>query len=514
MQSTTIVIPMYALQDVPGKGKGLVAIENIPKGTRILSEEPIIVLPEGERDCQRQRTSIRQQVDALSAIKRQAFLCMHNVQAYKNDSERYYEIVRTNAFPIGADKMGIFLEACRINHACDNNAQKKWNGNIKRHTVHALRDIEKGEEITISYLEINQSHKARNETLKAKYNFTCSCRRCSLSLEQRQESDNRFKEIDGLDSLIGQGVLMGISSSPIRILRYIDRKVRLEKERGDTDVGLPRAFLDAAQVAIANGDLARGRIFAERAVSGLQTLYGNDCEEVLQYGPLALDPSNIEIYGMSMKWETAVDQAPTEKEPDDFEDWLWRREKPQCLGQPANFRNRANFPGFVDLPCRGTLQPRRHWCFLAEIVNTLMLARLSMDIKDVDGKTVPLFFYTDDRGRELASNAHKGYTVAILYAQSHRFKFDEPGIRHEEPQLMKVRACIRLRTPPHSHILTDRDFMQILPVSLDNLLALNDEVQEFSTTSNGLRTCHGCGKKGTTLQKCAKCSFFWYCDRV
>jgi SET domain-containing protein len=44
---------------------------------------------------------------------------------------------------------GIFLDACRINHACDNNAQKSWNENIKRHTIHALRDIEKDEEITI-----------------------------------------------------------------------------------------------------------------------------------------------------------------------------------------------------------------------------------------------------------------------------------------------------------------------------------------------------------------------------
>jgi hypothetical protein len=65
MQSTT-VNPMYALQDVPGKGKGLVAIEKISKGTRILSEEPIIAVPPNELDSERLRTSISQQVDALS----------------------------------------------------------------------------------------------------------------------------------------------------------------------------------------------------------------------------------------------------------------------------------------------------------------------------------------------------------------------------------------------------------------------------------------------------------------
>jgi hypothetical protein len=46
--------------------------------------------------------------------------------------------------------------------------------------------------------------------------------------------------------------------------------------QGPDDVGLPRAFLDAPQIAIANGDLARGRIFAERAVFWRKTALGDD----------------------------------------------------------------------------------------------------------------------------------------------------------------------------------------------------------------------------------------------
>jgi hypothetical protein len=65
MQSTT-GNPMYALRDVPGKGKGLVAIEKISKGRRILSKEPIITVPRNEPDSEQLRTSICQQVDALN----------------------------------------------------------------------------------------------------------------------------------------------------------------------------------------------------------------------------------------------------------------------------------------------------------------------------------------------------------------------------------------------------------------------------------------------------------------
>ena len=126
MQSTT-GNPIYALRDVPGKGKGLVAIEKISKGTRILFEEPIITVPRNEPISKKLRISICQQVDALSEYQQRAFLSMHNLHAYRNAAEQYLGIVRTNALLIETNGIGggIFLEACRINYACDNNVQKK-----------------------------------------------------------------------------------------------------------------------------------------------------------------------------------------------------------------------------------------------------------------------------------------------------------------------------------------------------------------------------------------------------
>jgi hypothetical protein len=224
---------------------------------------------------------------------------------------------------------------------------------------------------------------------------------------------------------------------------------------------LPRAFLDAAQIAIANGDLARARIFVEQAVLGWIVLEGDDSSNVLQYKALMQDPSKHELYGMSMKWKTAVDDIPPELDPKELDDWLWRREKPKRPGQPADFRNRATFPGFDDLPDENdvspefyassdgfTYRPRRHWLFLAEIIDFGKLARLQMSIKDIDGTTIPLFFfYTDGRGRELApSQVQKAYTVAILYAQRHTFMTSETGIRHEEPTNIKVRVQLLSQT--------------------------------------------------------------------
>jgi SET domain len=453
--------PMYVLRDIPGKGKGLIATRYIPMGTRILSEEPIITLPEYEvyeeygAGGQTFRESLRKQVDALTPDQRQAFFLMHNPYTVKNTASenttlRYFEIFRANALPLGKGEVGILLRACRVNHACDNNAQKHWNDNIKRHTVHALRDIEKGKEITIYYLGVVNSREARQAKLQTRFGFTCSCDLCSLPLDLSRETDKRLEEILKFDSLIGVGGLMGILSTPLRKLRYVDEQISLYNKQGPNDSGLPRAFLDAAQIAVANGDLSRAQIFFERAAIGKLVLEGSDGSEYLRNISLAQDPSKHELYGLSMKWKTTVDEFPQGLDSGAFEDWLWMREKPQQPGQLVDLRNQVTFPGFVGLPrddyfdleyYNNSGKPKRHWLFLAEIVDFGMLLRLEVHVKDVDGKKIPLFFYTDGRGSELErSKIQKGYTVAILYAQYHAFLYSEPGIRHEKPAHIKVHA--------------------------------------------------------------------------
>jgi hypothetical protein len=248
---------------------------------------------------------------------------MRNIHA-GNAASRCLGIFRTNALPFGDDvrEVSIFLDACRINHACDNNAQKSWNRNIKQHTIYALRDIEKDEEITIYYLGVLNNREARQEALRRKFAFTCSCRLCTLLPDQSQESDRRLDEIFKLDGLIGRDGLLGILSSPLRILRYVDQQLRLYNEQGPNDNGLPRAFLDAAQIAIANGDLARARIFAERAALGSIVLEGDDSSRVLQNRALSRDPSKHELYEMSMKWKATMDEIPSGLDSKEFEDWL------------------------------------------------------------------------------------------------------------------------------------------------------------------------------------------------
>lgn len=68
---------MYAIQDVTGKGKGLVATQYIPMGTRILSEKPIVRVPEDKPDSQSLQASLLNQVDALTPDQRLSFSAQH-----------------------------------------------------------------------------------------------------------------------------------------------------------------------------------------------------------------------------------------------------------------------------------------------------------------------------------------------------------------------------------------------------------------------------------------------------
>jgi hypothetical protein len=73
---------------------------------------------------------------------------------------------------------GVFPHAARFNHHCNPNACFTYNTSIERETIHAMRDIKEGEEITISYCDTIHDTPLRTWELKH-YGFTCSCPACS-----------------------------------------------------------------------------------------------------------------------------------------------------------------------------------------------------------------------------------------------------------------------------------------------------------------------------------------------
>lgn len=125
----------------------------------------------------------------------------------RRSTSHLMSIFRTNA-NINYEKIGIFPKIARINHSCRPNAGNAWSDSRNARVIYAYRDIEEGEEITVSYIPLIKSKKERNQRLE-QYGFECTCEACALDAEKSKESDkNRWRISEGLEDLttkVGDG---------------------------------------------------------------------------------------------------------------------------------------------------------------------------------------------------------------------------------------------------------------------------------------------------------------------
>lgn len=299
----------------------MVAVANIPKGTRILSEAPLFTYKSG--DIQVVERTIVEQVKLLNREQQHAFFALHNAHVGKHSPP--HGITRTNVLPLGpgASWGGLFLEASRINHACWSNAQNSWNENIKKITIHAVRDIKEGEEITIIYTRAFEEYSERQRFLKDGFSFNCGCKLCSLPPSKRKESDLRIWKLKSLDELLGR--LQCSDFEPELVLQLVYKMLRLFEEEDILDARLVRAYDDAFAAAIENGDEARAKIFAEKAYAIRVIIEGDDSPATMKIKRSAEQPTKSSWYIEARKSLHERD-SPPQPDSQGFEDWLWMKD--------------------------------------------------------------------------------------------------------------------------------------------------------------------------------------------
>ncbi|KAF5381140.1 hypothetical protein D9757_009435 [Collybiopsis confluens] len=88
-----------------------------------------------------------------------------------------------------------------------------------------------------------------------------------------------------------------------------------------------------------------------------------------------------------------------------------------------------------------TIKPRRHWCFLAEIVElTEWPTRPMFQAKDITGATFLVSFHYADRAlfSEVVKRGVIGSTICVMYASFHHFFDGQTGLRLEDPKTVKI----------------------------------------------------------------------------
>lgn len=155
-----------------GKSFNLVATSDITRGTRILSEEPLVYFPAVPRPDQ-----IIGAFKQLSKRKKTAYLnltapCKAPTAApAKEDYEAYIRRVwESNAIdpftpeadwtnsraPLGSDARAIYPVSARLNHSCTPNCVRSFDtSDPPKARLHVVRNIAAGEELTIAYAHVH-----------------------------------------------------------------------------------------------------------------------------------------------------------------------------------------------------------------------------------------------------------------------------------------------------------------------------------------------------------------------
>ncbi|KAJ7503121.1 hypothetical protein B0H11DRAFT_1712207 [Mycena galericulata] len=177
--------PPIIIADAGNKGVGLFAVRDIPAGTRILVEQPLIVVPA----LAPSHNAYDALLPCLSPTARIALFELSNCKP-PGACGAVYGIVSTNAAQVdlpapptmraeAREYGGVFPTISRANHSCSLGTTLKWDLTSFSASLYTQRAVRAGEEITNQYVDVLAPRAERRAQL-ARYGFVCACAHCDL----------------------------------------------------------------------------------------------------------------------------------------------------------------------------------------------------------------------------------------------------------------------------------------------------------------------------------------------
>ena len=188
----------FEVRPVWKKGLGVVATKPIKRGELLLEEAPLLVFQNqsfdvlfgdlqenlvDETSFDKWDTSLRETLksrcneEVFSKFWDLADSCSESVKAALG-------IARTNGIGLSEDSAGLFLLLSRFNHSCKPNVHNSWQEDRQVQVLRSTCDIDRGQELCISYLSLLTLCAPANERLgeiSDRFGFDCMCESCSRS---------------------------------------------------------------------------------------------------------------------------------------------------------------------------------------------------------------------------------------------------------------------------------------------------------------------------------------------
>jgi hypothetical protein len=223
-------IIIFEIRKTPGKGFGAFARKDIPRGTRLISEKPLLeVVTDDDNNFKPEPTF--ELWKKLPKSKQVEYASLH-------PSERMRQTILSKLIPRGKEGMpfvvanvianlgaiyaangfgpAVYKSASRFNHSCTPNCNQSPSDVTGEMGIHTVRDIKAGEELTVYYVDPEQPQEARQRRLDD-YEFLCKCSACGLTTpegirgEKRRAQMWRLKQdIEFLEERLGLNGYRGI----------------------------------------------------------------------------------------------------------------------------------------------------------------------------------------------------------------------------------------------------------------------------------------------------------------
>lgn len=191
---------LIQVRDSPGKGLGIFAKTNIPRGTRILAESSLIKF---DKDEQPTAKTIMQAFESLSPSQQESYLelddyvCDLDKQILESQTgQTWDELPEMHRRVLGiytANSFGsIHQLASRFNHSCLPNTTHVYNPTLDKETFHTIQDVSAGEELLISYMDGSNWVRSKRQEYLQKWGFECNCPACEDNPEGRAKEEKRL----------------------------------------------------------------------------------------------------------------------------------------------------------------------------------------------------------------------------------------------------------------------------------------------------------------------------------
>ena len=137
---------------------------------------------------------------------------------------------------------GIFEHYSRINHACNPNVHNSYNPTLQKLTVHAVRQINKGEEILTSYIAGTCRTREQRHQHLSNWGFECRCKCCvGPRAAESEPRRSRMFDMDQQLAFYDKGIRMPgfqTPSSPRAALEVCEELLELYRSESITDFSL------------------------------------------------------------------------------------------------------------------------------------------------------------------------------------------------------------------------------------------------------------------------------------